>query len=206
MKKYLLAFFAIILFVPFFNAQAANVCAGKTWKSCPTGKTFICLNNKPACVIMTAAIEETAPQLYVAGSMDLQIQQIVVFVNKLSKMIFDLQKAKSTTSQSVKSSSSSNKTNDVEINLVAGEEGEVEWDVDTKSENGYMLLWSKNSNPIYPKRSGDYYRYYSSPSATVGKLGSSGGTGTFYTRICALNDDMECTGYSNEIKVTAPED
>jgi hypothetical protein len=209
MKKYLLGFLFVLLFVPFLNVQASNVCAGKTWKACPTGKTFMCISNKPTCVIMTAVEEEaTAPQLYVFGSVDAQIQQIVVFLNKLSKAVFDLQKGKTTSSNSNTSSNSSSAkaSNTKDINLSAGSStGEVEWDIDSKSNDGYMLIWSKNSGPTYPKRSGDYYKFFSSPSATSGKIGTSGGSGSFYVRLCALNEDTECSVYSNEIKVTAPD-
>ncbi|HNZ84165.1 MAG TPA: hypothetical protein PKL98_02785 [Candidatus Pacearchaeota archaeon] len=205
MKKILLIAIFVSLFIPMFYIQAANVCAGKTWKSCPTGKTFICLNNKPTCIKVSESDilkEESAPQLYVSGTIDMKIQQIVIFLNNLSKTVYDLKKTK-TISSSNKSSSSNSSTNS-EIELSQGEnDGEVEWNIDKSAEDGYMLLWSKKSEPTYPKRSGDYNRYYSSPGARSGKIGTSGGTGTFYTRLCALNEDMDCGSYSNEIKVTA---
>jgi len=203
MKKIFLTAILLALFIPAFYSQAANVCAGKTWKSCPTGKTFICLNNKPTCVkILESDIlkEESAPQLYVFGTVETKIQQIVLFLNNLSKTVYELKKTK--TSSTSKTSSSS-ATNDLEIELSQGEEdGEVEWTINKSAENGYMLLWSKKSGASYPKRSGDYNRYYSASGARSGKLGTSGGNGTFYTRLCALNEDMDCGSYSNELEIT----
>jgi len=206
MKKIFLTVMLLALFIPVFYSQAANVCAGKTWKSCPTGKTFICLNNKPTCVKVSESDilkEESAPQLYVFGTVETKIQQIVLFLNNLSKTVYELKKTKTS---SVSKTSSSSANNDLEIELSQGEsDGEVEWTIDKSAENGYMLLWSKKSEPTYPKRSGDYNRYYSAPGARSGKLGTSGGTGTFYARLCALNEDMDCGSYSNEIKVTVVE-
>jgi len=42
----------------------------------------------------------------------------------------------------------------------------INWTVNGYSEKGFKVVWSKNSSPTYPTRSGDKYKYFSNPSAS----------------------------------------
>ncbi len=76
----------------------------------------------------------------------------------------------------------------------------IHWDVDGYSSKGYKVVWSKNSAPTYPLRSGDKYNYLSSPNASSGEIYQFDGAGTYYVRVCEYLGG-QCGVYSNQIEV-----
>jgi hypothetical protein len=82
--------------------------------------------------------------------------------------------------------------------------GKFKWSVDGYSSGGYKLVWSKNSNPTYPNRGGDYNNYYSNPSTLSGSIADKDGAGTYYVRVCEYKDG-KCGVYSNQVTFTFEE-
>ena len=78
--------------------------------------------------------------------------------------------------------------------------GNVRWGVNGYSANGFKVVWSRNSNPTYPTRSGDKYKYLSSPGATSAELYAFDGVGTYYVRVCEYLGGA-CGTYSNQVQV-----
>lgn len=87
----------------------------------------------------------------------------------------------------------------VSISL-SGSGSSVSWSVDGYSEKGFKVVWSKNSGPTYPTRSGDKYQYFSSPNTSSASLTAFDGDGTYYVRICEYLGG-KCGVYSNQITV-----
>ena len=77
----------------------------------------------------------------------------------------------------------------------------VSWVANKFFEKGYKVVWSQNSGPTYPTRSGDKYKYLSNPSSLSATLDAFNGTGTYYIRVCEYLGGA-CGVYSNEIQVT----
>ncbi|MDP3970545.1 MAG: fibronectin type III domain-containing protein [bacterium] len=86
------------------------------------------------------------------------------------------------------------------ISLLAASNGKVNWSTDGTSAMGYKVVWSKNSNPEYPTRSGDKYQYLSDSSANSAILTAFDGAGTYYVRVCEYLGG-ECGTYSNQVTV-----
>jgi hypothetical protein len=86
------------------------------------------------------------------------------------------------------------------LTLVSLGGASVKWTVNGYSEQGYKVVWSKNSNPTYPTRSGDKYNYLSSPSAVSATVDAFDGAGTYYVRVCEYLGG-KCGVYSNQITV-----
>ncbi len=77
----------------------------------------------------------------------------------------------------------------------------VNWSVVGYSTNGFKIVWSKNSNPTYPTRSGDKYDYKSDPGTrSYSSLDAFDGAGTYYVRVCEYLGGS-CGVYSNQIQV-----
>ncbi|MCK5212165.1 hypothetical protein KAJ89_05685 [Candidatus Parcubacteria bacterium] len=76
----------------------------------------------------------------------------------------------------------------------------INWSTDGHSASGFKVVWSKNSGPTYPCRSGDKYHYYSSPDKSSDTLTAFSGDGTYYVRVCEYLGGA-CGVYSNEITV-----
>ncbi len=89
------------------------------------------------------------------------------------------------------------------ITLV-GSGANIEWEADGHSAKGFKVVWSKNSGPTYPTRSGDKYHYYSDPNKKSDTLTAFSGNGTYYARVCEYLGGA-CGKYSNEIIVTLGE-
>lgn len=89
-------------------------------------------------------------------------------------------------------------TSKVSSITLTGENASIKWTVDGSSASGFKVVWSKNSEPTYPCRSGDKYDYLSSPSATSDTLTAFDGSGTYYVRVCEYLGG-KCGVYSNEI-------
>lgn len=83
--------------------------------------------------------------------------------------------------------------------------GNVKWSVDGYSDQGFKVVWSKNSQPTYPCRSGDQYLYYSNPQTTSATVTAFNGTGTYYVRVCEYLGG-KCGTYSNQITVNLTSD
>ncbi len=81
------------------------------------------------------------------------------------------------------------------------DDDKVVWTASTPSERGYKIVWSKNSLPTYPTRSGDKYIYLSDPSANKATLHAFDGGGAYYVRVCEYLSGGTCGTYSNEISV-----
>ncbi len=87
------------------------------------------------------------------------------------------------------------------ITLKAGDNGSLSWTVDGYSENGFKVVWSKNSNPTYPCREGDQYHYYSEASKRSDTVSAFNGSGTYYVRVCEYLGG-KCGKYSNQVTVS----
>lgn len=74
----------------------------------------------------------------------------------------------------------------------------VKWTTDGYSRNGFKVVWSKNSGPMYPTREGDKYLYLSEPTASYGELEAFSGEGLYKVRVCEYLGGS-CGVYSNEI-------
>jgi len=86
------------------------------------------------------------------------------------------------------------------ITLRAGANGVLEWTVDGYSGNGFKVVWSKNSNPTYPTRSGDQYHYYSNASTRRDTVDAFNGAGAYYASVCEYLGG-KCGKYSNQVTV-----
>ncbi|MBD3360263.1 hypothetical protein GF366_00505 [Candidatus Peregrinibacteria bacterium] len=80
-------------------------------------------------------------------------------------------------------------------------DGNISWIVDGYSEKGYKVVWSKNTGPTYPTRSGDKYKYFSSPETDSATLTAFDGEGTYFARVCEYLGG-ECGTYSNEVQLS----
>jgi len=83
---------------------------------------------------------------------------------------------------------------------LAGSGANVSWKVNGISAQGFKLVWSKNSEPTYPTRSGDKYLYYTDSATRYGKLSAFDGAGTYFVRVCEYLGGA-CGKYSNQISV-----
>ncbi|MFC1663374.1 FecR domain-containing protein [Patescibacteria group bacterium] len=93
------------------------------------------------------------------------------------------------------------KTSQVDsIALSDAGDGSVSWSAEGTSVSGFKVVWSKNTKPTYPTRSGDKYSYKSEPTATSATLAAFDGTGTYYVRVCEYLGS-QCGTYSNQIEV-----
>lgn len=79
-------------------------------------------------------------------------------------------------------------------------DGEITWDVDGVSSQGFKIVWSMNENPTYPTRSGDKYIYLSDKNAAETTVYAFDEDGTYYVRVCEYLGG-KCGEYSNEIEV-----
>lgn len=86
------------------------------------------------------------------------------------------------------------------ITLSSSGEGGIVWSVNGYSPKGFKVVWSKNSDPTYPTRSGDKYHYYSDPNKRTDTLSIFDGEGIYYVRVCEYLGG-KCGLYSNQIKV-----
>ena len=84
--------------------------------------------------------------------------------------------------------------------VLTAEENSIQWVVDGYSENGFKVVWSKNSGATYPLRNGDKYHYYESPEVHEDTLEAFDGEGTYYVRVCEYVGGV-CGIYSNEVPV-----
>lgn len=80
------------------------------------------------------------------------------------------------------------------------EDGQILWEVEGYSSNGFKVVWSKNEGPTYPTRSGDKYHYFSDPNKNFDSLDAFNGGGKYYVRVCEYLGG-KCGVYSNEIEV-----
>jgi len=76
----------------------------------------------------------------------------------------------------------------------------VDWQVEGYSAEGFELIWSKTSDPAYPTRLGDKYKYFSYPEASSAIVSAFDGPGIYYVRICEYLAG-QCGIYSNEIQL-----
>jgi hypothetical protein len=87
------------------------------------------------------------------------------------------------------------------ISLTALGGGSISWTVSGYSKNGFKVVWSKNSGPVYPNRDGDRYHYYSSPDQSTDAVDAFDGAGTYYVRVCEYLGGA-CGVYSNQVNVS----
>ena len=87
----------------------------------------------------------------------------------------------------------------ISVSKVGG--GTVKWSLNGKSEQGFKLVWSKNTSPAYPTREGDKYNYYSDAGARTGTIDAFDGSGSYYVRVCEYLGGR-CGVYSNQIKLS----
>jgi hypothetical protein len=94
-----------------------------------------------------------------------------------------------------------NNSGEVSSIVLSGTGSAVSWVTTGYSDNGFKVVWSKNSNPTYPTRDGDKYIYLSSASAVSSSLDAFDGSGTYYVRVCEYLGGV-CGKYSNQITVS----
>lgn len=87
------------------------------------------------------------------------------------------------------------------IVLSSAGSGKVAWKASGVSEQGFKLVWSKNTGPTYPCREGDKYNYYSDAGTISGSIDAFDGAGTYYVRVCQYLGG-KCGVYSNQITLT----
>ncbi|MDD2757837.1 MAG: FecR domain-containing protein [Patescibacteria group bacterium] len=107
---------------------------------------------------------------------------------------------KTTTEPKTTAPATTNPTDVKSIVLSSSGGGKVSWKVSGYAEKGYKVVWSKNSKPTYPTRTGDKYLYLSEPDSVSATLDAFGGAGTYYVRVCEYLGSA-CGLYSNEITV-----
>lgn len=90
------------------------------------------------------------------------------------------------------------------LTIASAGTGKVTWKISGYSEQGFKLVWSKNSGPTYPTRSGDKYNYYSDSGTRSGTIDAFSGNGTYYVRVCEYLGG-KCGKYSNQITMTLGE-
>lgn len=88
----------------------------------------------------------------------------------------------------------------IELKDEIGDGKNLTWKVTGYSAQGYKVVWSKNSGPTYPTRSGDQYHYFSDPNKLSDSIDAFNGNGVYYARVCEYLSD-KCGTYSNEITV-----
>lgn len=87
------------------------------------------------------------------------------------------------------------------ISLSAGSNGTINWNTIGDANMGFKIAYSKNPNPVYPKRNEeDNWIFVWDPNATTWKLPAEQGTGTYYVRVCEYIGNA-CGVYSNEISI-----
>ncbi len=92
-------------------------------------------------------------------------------------------------------------TTDVQVIKISANGTQITWETDGYSTKGYKLVWSKNSLPTYPTRSGDKYQYFSNPDTNSASVYSfNDESGTYYVRVCEYLGGA-CGVYSNQIEV-----
>ncbi len=81
----------------------------------------------------------------------------------------------------------------------------LKWSVSGSAPYGYKVIKSKNPNPQFPPREGDFYEYVSSPAQTSFVFNNLKAGITYYFRVGAFNGDKDNKGiffYSNEVSAT----
>lgn len=81
------------------------------------------------------------------------------------------------------------------------DDSKITWVTDGNSSMGFKVVWSKNTNPVYPNRDGDKYHYFTDPNQNNDTLEAFSGGGTYYVRVCEYLGG-KCGKYSNEISVS----
>lgn len=74
----------------------------------------------------------------------------------------------------------------------------LSWTVDGYSSLGYKVVWSSNSQPVYPSRDGDSFHYYSDPGKRSDEISNMITGKTYYFRVCDYQG-AKCGIYSNEL-------
>jgi len=87
------------------------------------------------------------------------------------------------------------------ITVSSGGGTAINWSLVGYSSNGFKVVWSKNSNPTYPTRSGDKNDYKSDPGSRSTNIDAFDGAGVYFVRVCEYLGGA-CGVYSNQIQVT----
>ncbi|KKP69773.1 hypothetical protein A2X44_04850 [candidate division CPR3 bacterium GWF2_35_18] len=85
--------------------------------------------------------------------------------------------------------------------VLSGTGKNVSWVATGEAQYGFKVVWSKNTNPVYPNRQGDKYHYYNNPETSTDVLEAFSGNGKYYVRVCEYLLG-KCGTYSNQIQVT----
>lgn len=86
------------------------------------------------------------------------------------------------------------------ISLSQYAENKVGWTMNGTASQGVKVVWSKNSGPTYPVRSGDNAYYNGETGNSYQYLDAFSGAGTYYVRVCEYTGSG-CNVYSNEIAI-----
>ncbi len=90
---------------------------------------------------------------------------------------------------------------EVDSITLSGSGSNISWSVDGYSDQGFKVVWSKNTEPTYPCREGDKYNYYSDSQKTSDVLTAFSGSGAYHVRVCEYLGGA-CGVYSNQITVS----
>jgi hypothetical protein len=111
------------------------------------------------------------------------------------------------TAPKVESSSSKDKSSDSDVSSIyikvqkkSDSSVKVYWDVKGESEKGYKVVWSENSGPTYPTRSGDKFHYLDDEDARSDTVSGLGEDEKYYFRVCEYLGG-KCGTYSNEVSI-----
>lgn len=78
---------------------------------------------------------------------------------------------------------------------------DLNWELqnDINAPSGFVIIWSKFSNPTYPIRDVDYFKR-TNVDVFTNTIDYYLNSGKYYFRVCVYNgEDEECSDYSNEI-------
>jgi hypothetical protein len=86
----------------------------------------------------------------------------------------------------------------VSVQKIEGHAAKVTWTTEGGSPAGFKVVWSPNSGPVYPPRSGDEWQYHGGGTRESSII--DGLSGVYYFRVCEYSGG--CKLYSNQVSVT----
>jgi hypothetical protein len=87
------------------------------------------------------------------------------------------------------------------ISLSSGSNNTIVWQTSGNASMGFKVAYSKNANPVYPKRDeADNWIFVWDPAASSWELPAEQGAGIYYVRVCEYIGNA-CGTYSNEVTI-----
>lgn len=88
----------------------------------------------------------------------------------------------------------------VSLEKVDSERVRVKWVVEGKAERGFKVIWSKNPNPEYPTREGDYFHFVKGGEAREEVIKTGSGH-LYHVRVCNYLGEGKCGTYSEDVAI-----